>query len=306
MLMSKRSFATRWRNWFVMVLASLALSGCAGGLSHSLQQSLSIVVPKKIDFVELEYYAQRAGDAYDPVSDIRNTYPLASRITTVQPNDVRYFVETDRARQKQTISVRGTAEKPNIWQDIETALIPDSILGISLHRGFQADARAILNDAVPHLRKDYPVRITGHSLGGAVAAILGLYLEKEGFLIERVVTFGEPRWTTEVFDTPALAKATRVVHNRDVVPMLPPHSVFGKYKHSSAEVILRPGKNFIYLDQHDADRFSVGEFWRNATNFSFADHHMDGYLSNIQGKVKEGARQVPYLFQQTHKATFKQ
>lgn len=294
-----------WRHHLGLVLACFVLSGCAGGISHSLQQSLSVIAPAKIDFSELHYYALRSSSAYDPESDIRKGYPLATRIATVQPIDVRYFIETDTAQKKQTISVRGTAEKANIWEDIETALIPDNILGIPLHRGFRADARAILNDLRPHLRKDYSVRITGHSLGGAVAAILGLYLEKEGYEIERVVTFGEPRFTTHPLQSEALTKATRVVHNRDVVPMLPPHSVFGKYQHASAEVILRPGSRYVYLNEHDADRFSVGEFWRNVTNFSFDDHHMDGYLSNIQVKIDQGGQQVPYFFKQQHKATFK-
>lgn len=287
------------------VLICCVLSGCAGGLSHSLEQSLSIIAPKQIDFAELEHYAQRSSDAYKPVSDIRAAYPQATRISTVQPVDVRYFVEQDANTRTQTISIRGTAEKPNIWEDIETALIPDSILGISLHRGFRKDAQAVLRDAKPHLRKDYGIRITGHSLGGAVAAILGLYLEKDGYRIDRVVTFGEPRFTTQDLMTNSLTNTTRVVHDRDVVPLLPPHSVFGKYKHSSEEVILRPGNNYVYMEQHDADRLSVGEFWRNATSFSFSDHHMDGYQSNIQLKKAQGARQVPYLFNSRRKVTFK-
>lgn len=286
---------TSWLARLSLIAMCVILTGCAGGFTQGLQRSLTALTPANIDFAELQYYAERSSSAYDAANDIRNDYPLATRVTTVQPADVRYFVETDHSQRTQTISVRGTAEKPNIWQDIETALIPDSILGISLHRGFQADAQAILTDVRPHLRDDYGVRITGHSLGGAVAAILGLYLDKEGFRVERVVTFGEPRFTTETPDSAALRTALRVVHNRDVVPLLPPHSAFGNYKHASSEVILRPGAEYVYLDEHDADRLSVGEFWRSITSFSFADHHMDGYLSNIQQKVEQGAVQVPYL-----------
>jgi len=111
-----------------MLLLLLVLSGCAGGLSQSFRQSLSIITPESIDFKELEYYASRSNSAYDPIPDIRKAYPLTSRAVTVQPVDVRYFIEVDRANGTQTLSIRGTAEKPNVWQDIQTALVPDSIL----------------------------------------------------------------------------------------------------------------------------------------------------------------------------------
>jgi triacylglycerol lipase len=287
------------RSIFAPILALFlsVLSGCAGDLPQSVKQSLSVIVPTKIDFAELEYYAKRSRSAYDPIADIRKAYPLVTRAVTVQPIDVLYFIETDLANRNQTLSIRGTAQKPNVWADIETALLPDSILGIPLHRGFKVDATAIYDDAAPYLRKDWPLRVTGHSLGGAVAVIAAAYLEREGYTVERVVTFGQPKITTE--QPPVLqliSVLTRVINELDVVPMLPPYTFAKKYQHFSPEVILREGPDYTYLDEHDADRISVGVFWRNITDFSTKDHHMDGYLANIEGKVANGAKQVPYLF----------
>lgn len=288
------------RSMFAPILAlfMLVLSGCAGDLPQSFKQSLSVIVPTKVDFAELEYYAKRSSSAYDAVADIRKTYPMVTRAVTVQSVDVRYFIETDLTNRKQTLSIRGTAEKPNVWEDIETALLQDSVLGIPLHRGFKNDAAAIYDDAVPYLRKDLPLRITGHSLGGAVAVIVAAYLEKGGYTVERVVTFGQPKITTKQPPTPQLISVlTRVVNELDVVPMIPPYTSARKYQHFSSEVILREGSDYVYLDEHDADRISVGDFWRNITDFSFKNHHMDGYLANIEGKVARGSRQVPYLFE---------
>ena len=292
-----RSFVT-----VIAVLFVLLVSGCAGGLSQSLNQSLSVVSPKKIDFVELEYYAKRSKSAYDPIPEIRKAYPLVTRALTVPSIDVLYFLERDRSNRTQTISIRGTAEKPNIWEDLEIALIPDSILGFPVHRGFQADAAAIYADVNPHVRKDWPVRVTGHSLGGAVASLLAAYFEKEGYTVDRVVTFGQPRFTTTLPAEYELGIVTRVINDMDVVPMVPPHTQFRPYAHFSSEVILREGPEYVYLEDHDADRLSIGEFWRNITDFSTKDHHIDGYLSNIQGKVANGSRQVPYLFKQNTKS----
>lgn len=283
----------------LLVFCLLVLSGCAGDLSQSFKQSLSVITPTKIDFAELEYYAQRSSSAYDPIEDIRKTYPLVTRAVTVQSVDVRYFIETDLANQNQTLSIRGTAEKPNVWEDIETSLLPDNILGIPLHRGFKNDAAAVYDDAVPYLRKDLPLRVTGHSLGGAVAVIVAAYLEQRGYTLERVVTFGQPKITTEPPPVPQLVSVlTRVMNELDVVPMLPPYAFGEKYQHFSPEVILRDGPDYVYLDEHDADRISAGEFWRNITDFSTKEHHMDGYLANIEGKIAKGSKQVPYLFDQ--------
>jgi pimeloyl-ACP methyl ester carboxylesterase len=282
----------------VMLLLVLTVSGCAGGLSQSFKQSLSVISPKKIDFVELEYYAKRSKSAYDPIPEIRKAFPLVTRAATIQSVDVLYFVEKDPSNRTQTISVRGTAAKPNVWEDLEIALIPDSILGIPVHRGFQADAAAIYEDVVPYIRKDWPIRLTGHSLGGAVAALLAAYFEKQGYTVDRVVTFGQPKVTTTLPPRFDLPETLRVVNDRDVVPMVPPYTRVRPYEHFAPEVILREGPQYVYLDAHDSDRLSIGEFWRNLTDFSAKDHHMDGYLSNIQGKVVNGSRQVPYLFEE--------
>ncbi|MEP3331923.1 hypothetical protein [Sedimentitalea sp.] len=79
----------------IMAFLLLALTGCAAPLSPDLEESLSVVVPTKVDFADLEYYAKRSKAAYDPVSDIRKAFPLATRIVTVKSVGVQYFVETD-------------------------------------------------------------------------------------------------------------------------------------------------------------------------------------------------------------------
>jgi len=222
---------------------------------------------------------------------------------TVQSVNVQYFIETDNTKQKQTLSIRGTAEKANVWDDLEIKLVPDGILGIPLHHGFQRDALSIYNDAIPHLRKDFPLRITGHSLGGAVAMILAAYFENQGYTVERLVTFGQPKFAAEQPSETILSVTTRVVNDLDVVPMVPPHTVARQYQHFAIEVILREGQDYVFLNEHDADRLSIGDFWRNITHFSTKDHHIDSYLANIQGKIENGSRQVPYLFKDNSKSS---
>lgn len=280
---------------FICLSLVLFLTACSGGLTQNARQALTVVVPHDVDFEELKYYALRAQSAYDEPATIRADYDDVTRVATVPSVDVRYFIETDDAARVQTISVRGTAENENVWQDIAISLVYDSVLGAWLHRGFREDAQAVWLDAKPHLRKDYELRVTGHSLGAAIALLIGGYSNKEGYNIVRVVNFGQPKVTATDLLPENLSILTRVVDDNDVVPMLPPPGFLPKYRHEGSEVILQPDTRYVYLDAHDADRVSIAEFWREFSTFSVKEHHMDHYIANLDYKLENGARQVPYF-----------
>jgi len=274
------------------------LPGCANGIPKDLQLSLGITTPQAIDFSELEYYALRAKAAYADEEEIRRQFPNTTVVKTVQPIDVQYFLETDPQNKTQTIAVRGTANKLNIRQDAEVVLVKDSFLGFLLHKGFRDNAVNVLADIKPHLRKDHMIRVTGHSLGGAIALILSNYIYREGYQVERLVTFGQPKVTDDKTKhrywqtNPDYKKITRVVRENDPVPMVPPRP---KYGHVGAEVILKEGQDYVFLDAFVADRLSIGDLWRSLGEVETRDHSMELYLSNIQGKVRGGSRQVAYM-----------
>jgi hypothetical protein len=75
---------------------------------------------------------------------------------------------------------------------------------------------------------DYYYYITGHSLGGAFATLASLHLSVEGiFPKERLYlyTFGSPRVGNRIFAravTANVKNAYRIVHDRDLVPHVPP------------------------------------------------------------------------------------
>lgn len=283
----------------LLMVSLIALAGCAGGLSQSTRQALAVVAPHEVDFEELYFYGIRSKSAYDTPENIRKAYPDVTRVRTLTSVDVQYFVETDHSTKKQTISVRGTAQKPNIWEDIEIKLVNDAILGLKLHGGFQKDSLAIWNDVKPHLKEGYGIRVTGHSLGAAVALIVGGYASAEGYNLERIVNFGQPKVTNSELAPGLFKVTTRVIDDRDVVPMLPPPGFVPKYRHLGPEVILRQGDEYVYLDAHDADRVSIADFWREFSNFSVKEHLMINYLANIEYKIENGAKQVPYLLKGT-------
>nr|GMD63010.1 lipase-like isoform X1 [Ipomoea batatas]GME05407.1 lipase-like isoform X1 [Ipomoea batatas] len=95
------------------------------------------------------------------------------------------------------------------------------------------------------LNGDYQIMVTGHSMGGAMAAFCGLDLTVNyGFENVQVMTFGQPRIGNAAFVSyysQLVPNTIRVTHDHDIVPHLPPYyHYFPKktYHHFPREVWL--------------------------------------------------------------------
>jgi len=287
---------------YIYLLVSLAivslLTACVGISTTELQSIGSKVTPENINFGELYTYAERANAAYAAKSVIQSKYPLTVRINAPGQTDVRYFLERNDKTRTQFITVRGSANSTNFSEDFDIALREDRKANIPVHAGFDLAARAIYDDVRPYLKADYKTYLAGHSLGGAVAAILTIYMIEDGVEVVRVVTFGQPRFTTaDGVKRLSFLPLARVVDENDIVPMVPPATAtnlrFGPYEHVGPEVILLEGRDIVYLPSHDANRISLGEFWRSISFADLKDHEMKKYLKRIAAKTK-GTTEVPY------------
>ena len=198
----------------------------------------------------------------------------------------------------QYIAVRGTIDKKNLSEDLDVHVHEDQETGLPFHEGFDAAADVLYADMKPYLKRDYKTYFTGHSLGGAIAALLTVYAVQDGYDVVRVITFGQPRFTTAAgIDRLAAIPITRVVDENDLVPMLPPatkaQAKYGPYEHVGQEIILLEGLRYVYLSSHDANRIAIGEFWRSMAFADLADHKMDNYLRRLAAKTN-GAVLAPY------------
>ena len=159
-----------------------------------------------------------------------------------------------------------------------------------MHRGYSAAARVIYRDLKPRLRKDRAINLTGHSLGGAVAAILATYLFDDGYTLGRVYTFGQPKFTN-----PAGARAyqklplLRIVHQNDGVATFPDKikNAGKQYAQLGPMLNLLSGPYYIFINTDRTIRFSQGSFRRFRSQLSVPDHKMKFYLSNLRYKVDE-------------------
>lgn len=282
----------------IVVVCLMTLTACLGVSKQELQLLGSTVTPTKVDFVELTAYASRSKAAYATEAVIRGQYPATVRVSAPGKTDAQYFIERDDKAKVQYIAIRGTANRKNLIEDVEMRIREDLALAIPVHAGFDATARVLYADMKPYLKQDYTTYITGHSLGGALAVLLALHMTEDGYKVDKIVTFGQPKFTTtDGVQKLGFLKLTRVVDENDVIPMLPPttivNRVYGVYEHAGPEIILLEGPRYVFLPTHDADRISIGEFGRSLNIADLKDHHMDNYLSRLSAKAN-GAVAVSY------------
>ena len=213
--------------------------------------------------------------------------------------EVIYFVATDDRTRHQVVAVRGTSNVENAIVDMNLKLLPDKRAGIPLHQGFSDAAEGVFLAAEPVLKKDYSISTTGHSLGGAIAVILAMYLDVDKYSLGPIVTFGQPKVTT-VSGARRFAHLdlVRVVTARDVVPLVPPLDVtdignLDVYWHLGRELVLLDGADYAELEGVKSMMRATRVFdsWPNAENLEH--HSMAGYLAQVMQKSR-AAHLVPY------------
>ena len=115
----------------------------------------------------------------------------------VRQGELSYTVKQDSG--VSIIVFRGTDNVKNIISDIDLRPFKDDGLGgVYIHRGFRDAAMFTLNDIDKKYELEETVFLTGHSLGGAIAQIVGLWLDQRGHYVQ-IYTFGSPKISTTFF-----------------------------------------------------------------------------------------------------------
>jgi len=120
------------------------------------------------------------------------------------------------------IIIRGTANDSNVLSDIDVRLVSDTRSGIRLHKGFRDVAVTIMQiiDTTTGYSLEHTVHVTGHSLGGAVAQIIGMWLHKRGKNVQ-IYSYGSPKVSNQVLSG-GQPTHWRVVRRSDPIPFTPP------------------------------------------------------------------------------------
>jgi triacylglycerol lipase len=253
------------------------------------------------DFSIIKSQAQLSNDTYLEANQLQSRLKTQNQTlvhqSIIPESQVSYFLS--RANGIQTIAIRGTANLENVMLDLDLELKPDTALDIKLHQGFGSAAKAVYTDVKPYLNEKLPIHITGHSLGGAIAVILGLYLQQEDYAVTQIITFGQPKVTNvtgaKKYD---LLPLIRVVTLNDIVPLVPPISPMqirdlDIFWHIGEEVILMGDNKFSQTNGVKA-MLRATKFTTSVPNEkNLIAHKMDTYLSLIDG-LTQTATNVPY------------
>ena len=149
-----------------------------------------------------------------------------------QKDEVAFEVKQDNGIS--IIVIRGTANEGNVLSDIDVRLVDDVRTGIKLHKGFRDAAvtimqiidtsmttsRGIVQGQMLTYPLEHTVHVTGHSLGGAVAQIIGMWLHKRGNNVQ-VFSYGSPKVSNQVLSG-GQPTHWRVVRRSDPIPFTPP------------------------------------------------------------------------------------
>lgn len=186
---------------------------------------------------------------------------------------------------------RGTNQKED-WLDNLKAFPVKQLFG-EFHRGFWQsvqDVWDVLYNAYSqaNAQRPKPLFITGHSLGGAMAAIAAARFIQNDEPFVSVYTFGQPRAmtrdTASIFNVECKSRFYRFNNNNDLVTRVPArvmgYSHVGTYLHIASDGVIHQEIGFWYkfLDSCQDALKDFGELGLDGVK----DHSMESYIAAVQ------------------------
>lgn len=220
------------------------------------------------------------------------------KVLEIPETSNRYAYGFDSDLKVQVVAIRGTANLKNALLDLASWKIRSVALGIDLHAGFERAADAVYEDLKPRLKREFPIVVVGHSLGAAEAVIVGMFLARDGYPLDKIVASGLPKVT----DDAGWAKYSklpliRVVGAFDPVPFLPPRDLYraSPYAQSGKLLMLLDGPYVTVAEPGFFD--SIPAAFKSAKSvdarFNVSDHRIWTYCDRASEKLR-GMELVPF------------
>jgi hypothetical protein len=195
-------------------------------------------------------------------------------------------VMADHINMQLFIVFRGTECEKDILTDINCFQEKTSLYGdeFRVHDGFLKAYKSIREQlhTVPMTDFDnYDIVTCGHSLGGALATLCGVYLPIGNNKVY-TITFGSPRVGNDKFVKVFNKRVTlynRFVHDADLVPQVPKIN----YQHAGKEIRLDDkGNEISYFNLWKRLLYWIkGKQSLDLEMVSIKDHLMDSYIHTV-------------------------
>ncbi len=181
----------------------------------------------------------------------------------------------------------------DVVTDIDIRKRPGPLAG-KVHKGF-LDAYQLVWDrdilpAIESMKRrrgsSFPIYLTGHSLGAALATLMTAGCLENAIEPSGVYLFGAPRvgdWRfCKALDQLIGTRAFRIVNNNDIVTRIPPAFLFG-YRHvgqfiyitSDGQVIHGPDSGFVRRDRIKGRIDDLGELGTDGAKDHFARNYRE-------------------------------
>jgi hypothetical protein len=246
--------------------------------------------------------------AYQDLVSAAHRPEIESRLRSADFGDFfvitrRYAVVVGVRTPKVTVvAIRGTKYLYDWFTNLHavTQRVPGQAADVALHRGFMLAMLSCFPPLAGHLRKspwpDAPIYVTGHSLGGGLAAIMhalwGMptlaYFGPASFMEQRMpthscYTFGMPRYGS-AGAVLSLRGPYHLYNPGDIVPTVPPRwmgfeNCIDEYVIEDRRIVESPGREGSGFRRW---------IWRLFSGSGIRDHAIEKYRGAIRDIVHSG------------------
>ncbi|EKD80888.1 MAG: triacylglycerol lipase [uncultured bacterium] len=254
----------------------------------------------KVNFVLVMNYAAMCQMMnFNSEADMLSVYPNTLSLDFPRFKNKAYIIK-DAGNGIQTIVFRGSGNIRNAVTDLDFLPKYSEKLKCKVHRGFLKSCLELDPILRPHLDKNRPIRLTGSSLGAGLAAMYGLFLQLDGYDVDAVITFGQPRILNE--EGRQLYRESplyRIVNRTDAVTAIPPHRPFG-YVHFGTGIVLVDEETFSLYNESKGERVLenaiVANFWNKLRkkDISIKNHFINVYYDKMANYIEHGVQYKKY------------
>lgn len=236
------------------------------GINYQIDKNLAVFLAKTC----MQTYTQYA---YDGDFDIPNGYSLVEGFKALAINRLEWFGFIIKSGDNIVIAFRGTMSETD-WLANANARQTSYVFAPGrgkIHHGFleiYESCRKQIMQTLLSFSANSKVYITGHSLGGALAAINALDVAANTSLQPVMYNFAGPRVGNPVFALQynrLVKNSVRIINEHDIVPKLPP------------VIILAPLPCKILFYQHVKQNYKIS-FQTNSTR---GNHDINNYLNAL-------------------------